>query len=67
VACLLLLPGFGSAAETPAETPAKAPQAFLPERVYGFQPVLEGTEVVHEFILENRGEAPLNILQIKSG
>jgi hypothetical protein len=58
-----LAPGFGLA----AETPAKAPQAFLPESVYEFQPVLEGTQVVHEFVLKNRGEAPLNILQVKSG
>jgi hypothetical protein len=61
--CMLLAPGFGLA----NEMPAKAPQAFLPESVYEFQSVLEGTQVVHEFVLKNKGDAPLNILQVKSG
>jgi hypothetical protein len=60
---MLFAPGAGVA----GQTPAKGAEAFLPESVYEFQPVLEGTEVVHEFVLQNRGEAPLNILQIKSG
>lgn len=63
MACILLAPGFGLAGEPPSKTP----QAFLPESAHEFQPVLEGTQVVHEFVLKNRGEAPLNILQVKSG
>lgn len=50
-----------------AEAPPKGPDAFLPESAYEFEPVLEGTQVTHEFVLKNRGDAPLNILQIKSG
>ena len=60
---MLLAPVSGAA----GQTPAKGPEAFLPENVYEFQPVLEGTQVVHEFVLKNKGEAPLNILQVKSG
>lgn len=63
LACLLLAPALASA----SEVPVKAPQVFLPETLFEFQAVLEGTQVVHEFVLKNRGEAPLNILQVKSG
>ena len=63
MACILMMPGYAMATES---TP-KAPQAFLPESVFEFQPVLEGTQVVHEFALKNKGDAPLNILQVKSG
>ncbi len=63
MACVFMMPGYATA----TESSPKVPQAFLPERVFEFQPVLEGTQVVHEFVLKNKGEAPLNILQIKSG
>ncbi len=60
---MLLAPGFGSAADAPTGTPS----AFLSESVYEFQPVVEGSEVVHGFKIENRGDAPLEIIDIKSG
>ena len=47
--------------------PQTGPQAYLPETVFEFQPVVEGTEIVHEFILQNRGDAPLEILKLESG
>jgi hypothetical protein len=50
-----------------ADTPAAGPEAFLPESVYEFAPVVEGTAVTHEFILHNRGDAPLKILKLDSG
>lgn len=43
------------------------PAAFLPEQTYQFAPLLEGTEVVHDFILQNKGTAPLDIINLKSG
>lgn len=43
------------------------PKAYLPENVYEFQPTIEGTEVVHEFVLFNKGDAPLDIMHVKSG
>jgi hypothetical protein len=51
-----------------AATDAKAePKAYLPENVYQFQPAIEGTEVVHEFVLLNKGDAPLDIINVQSG
>ncbi|MBR9985607.1 MAG: hypothetical protein KFF68_06820 [Desulfosarcina sp.] len=45
----------------------QGPSAFLPVSIYEFAPVVEGTQVVHEFILQNRGDAPLEIIKIDSG
>ncbi len=60
---LLLVPalGFGN------EKLNLQPKACLPESVFTFQPVVEGNQVVHEFIIRNQGEASLNILDLKSG
>ena len=61
-ACLLIAPSLGLA----LETSTNGPRAFLPESVYEFQPVLEGVQVSHEFILGNQGDEPLQIIHIKS-
>jgi hypothetical protein len=51
-----------------AETTVKqVPKAVLPERIYEFEPVVEGMLVSHNFILQNRGNAPLIIEKIKTG
>ena len=43
------------------------PKGYLPQDVFEFEPVLEGTQVVHDFILYNKGDEPLQILKVKSG
>lgn len=50
-----------------SDAAASGPQAFLPEGIYEFQPVVEGTHVVHDFILQNRGDETLEIIKIESG
>ena len=50
-----------------ADKPPAGPQAFLPESVYEFTPVLEGTTVEHDFVIQNHGDAPLEILDLKAG
>ncbi len=50
-----------------AEESLEGPEAWIAGSLFEFQPVLEGTEVVHAFSLENRGDAPLKILKIESG
>lgn len=42
-----------------------APQAVFPQTKYKFAPVFEGTEIKHDFVVENRGEAPLIINKIR--
>lgn len=60
---MMLVPIYGSA----VDRSAKGPQAFLPEPTHEFQPVVEGDQVVHEFILHNRGDETLQIIKIASG
>ena len=45
----------------------KHPFAFLPTNVYKFDKVLEGTVLNREFILLNKGDAPLEIKKVKPG
>jgi hypothetical protein len=61
--CIWFIPFMGLA-------PVKAfegPKAFVPEDIFEFEPVLEGSQVVHEFTVLNRGDATLKILKIESG
>jgi len=44
-----------------------APSAFFPETQYKFAPVPEGVEVRHDFVVQNRGTAPLYIYKIGIG
>ena len=55
---------FGHTASAATET---GPKVYLPENLFVFQPVPEGTEVVHDFILFNHGDQPLELSNVKSG
>jgi hypothetical protein len=61
-----------SATPPPAvkKSPAVAtnpPVAHFPEQVYTFQPVVEGSEVTHEFVILNKGLSELQIENVKTG
>ena len=43
------------------------PSAYLPVDNYEFDPVIEGAEIDHQFIIQNKGTAPLNIENVKTG
>ncbi len=43
------------------------PSAYLPANSYKFNPVVEGTEIDHQFIIQNKGNAPLNIEKVETG
>jgi hypothetical protein len=43
------------------------PVAFFPQTLYEFSPVLDGAKVVHEFVVQNKGSAPLKIERVKTG
>jgi hypothetical protein len=49
------------------ETTAPGPRAVVSETVYEFQPLVEGSQVDHLFIIGNQGDLPLEILDVKSG
>ncbi len=61
---VFLLPDLGRTADTDQRS---GPKAYLPENIYEFAPIMEGLEVVHEFVVRNKGDEPLNILKVKSG
>jgi len=44
-----------------------APLAVAPEPIFTFEPVLEGEEVIHDFVVENRGTAELQIHRVQTG
>ena len=57
-----------SLAVTPQVVAATAvPVADWPELQFVFDPVVEGTDVVHDFIVRNTGEADLEIQRVKTG
>ena len=43
------------------------PSVFVPEGRYTFSPVLDGTEVKHDFVIQNKGDAPLKIEKVRTG
>jgi hypothetical protein len=43
------------------------PSAYLPADNYEFDPVVEGADIDHQFIIQNKGTAPLNIEKVKTG
>ncbi len=43
------------------------PAITVPEPGFQFDPAIEGDLIVHEFIFQNSGTAPLEILKIQTG
>ena len=43
------------------------PSVFLPKDNHEFSQVVEGTQVLHDFIVQNKGTADLNIKKVKPG
>ena len=43
------------------------PMAVIPEKDFRFEPVLDGTAVHHNFIIQNKGNTTLKISKVKTG
>jgi len=58
-----------SASDQPAQVTGSAgsPAVFFPEKVYEFQPVVDGVKVVHDFVVMNKGTTPLLINNVRTG
>jgi len=63
LSCLLLLAIHSDAENITREKPV----AFLPEQIFEFEPVIEGDIVIHDFIIQNKGTAPLVIHKVRAG
>ena len=57
-----------SISQSPSAAAASpSPGVVLPELSFKFDPVVDGTEVTHDFAIKNNGDAPLAITQVKTG
>ncbi len=45
----------------------KYPSAHMPVDNYKFDTIVEGTEIDHQFVIQNKGNAPLNIEKVQTG
>lgn len=53
---------FGASKQT-----SLSPSVFVPESRYTFPTVIDGAEITHDFIIQNKGDAPLVIERVKTG
>ena len=65
VAFSILLYGTGTVGLTGQSL--QTPSVLIPESRYTFSPVLDGTEITHDFIIQNKGDAPLAIEKVRTG
>jgi hypothetical protein len=63
VICLVSFPLASGAEDKADENLSYA----VPEMQFTFQPVVEGTEVVHDFVILNKGTDVLSVLNVKTG
>ena len=69
---IVLCAGFTvplSASDQPAPMPGSAgfPTVFFPEKVFEFQPVVDGVKVVHDLVVMNKGTTLLLIENVRTG
>jgi len=66
IACLFLiimiLPVFCYGSDEPS-----LPDAALAENSYEFDPVLDGAQIIHDFVIMNKGSAVLDIQKVETG
>jgi hypothetical protein len=56
----------GNAIATEEKTPA-SPSAFIVQPEYTFDPVVDGTQVTHDYVIQNKGAETLEIQKVKTG
>lgn len=50
-----------------AASSAQTSKVFVPEMKFTFRDVYEGESVVHDFVIRNKGNAPLDIINVNPG
>lgn len=58
--CVTFLPGMAMGGEG-------APVAVVEEATFTFPSPFEGADVIHDFVIKNKGDAALTILDVKAG
>ena len=60
--------GKDSAGQAPsAVATAEKPVVILPELKFEFDPVVDGTQITHDFPVKNTGDGPMEITKVKTG
>jgi hypothetical protein len=54
-------------AEATEAARAKLPNIVIPQASFAFEPVVDGTEVTHDFPIKNTGDGELSIKRVKTG
>ena len=67
--CILFFAIFSSTifSSTAEDIAQELPCAFLPTDSYEFASVVDGAIIMHDYVIQNRGNAPLKILKVKGG
>ena len=59
---IMILPVFSYGSEEQGR-----PNAAVPDNSHEFEPVLDGTQIVHDFVVLNKGSADLEIEKVETG
>ncbi len=66
---MMVLNAWAGAVAPPQSSPdadQHGPQAVFAQTQYKFEPLLEGEDVKHDFVVENKGDAPLVIKDVRA-
>ena len=63
--CILVWTVGGINAEE--KKPVQSPSAFIPQTQYLFTSVVEGVDIIHKFIIQNKGTSMLKIEKVRTG
>ena len=68
VACaIFLLCSLILAVDAQAEESKEKPSVFFPESNYTFESVFEGIQVLHDFVIQNKGTEALDVKRVSGG
>ncbi len=64
IAACMLFPAVSSLGADKKDP--ESPSAYFPKKHYVFDQVIEGDEIMHDFSLQNKGDATLKINKVKT-
>jgi hypothetical protein len=68
IVCTVLMAATATGYSTErTDAPQTAAIAHFPVSHHHFETVVDGTDVVYDFTVQNRGTAPLNIEKVRTG
>ncbi|MBU1053000.1 MAG: DUF1573 domain-containing protein [Proteobacteria bacterium] len=67
IACFFVILFVASYSLSHGDNGQNQPNTVIPDSSYIFDQIPEGTKVVHDFVIKNTGEAPLEIHKVQTG